>query len=219
MEVPKWLKAYLNHEDLLKIEQKIIEIEKQTSGEIVPVIARRSTTSGHVPYVLAAVLAILILSFDFLSWQLDYLLWPRTYILILNTLIFIGLLITLSHKAFILRLFTPSKDMTIQVNRRALNEFYNKRVHHTQRSTGILIFVSLDEHRALVIGDDLISEKLNSEDWQEVVQLLLNGIKSKKMAQGFLDAIERAGELLKNNFPAEKNNANELENHLIILDE
>ncbi len=219
MEIPKWLRSYLSQEDLIRIEKKVAEVERHTMGEVVPIIARRSATSGHVPFIIAAILIMFHLAFDFFLWQMDLLQIPSSFIFALNALIFFLLLYFLSPLPLLLRWLTPKNDLALQVDRRALNEFFIQRIHHTHRSTGILIFISLDEHRALVLGDDPISEKLKNEDWQKVVNLLVGGIKNKKLGQGYCDAIELCGELLKTHFPAESQNANELSNHLIILDD
>ncbi|MCJ8276142.1 MAG: hypothetical protein MJK18_04820, partial [Bdellovibrionales bacterium] len=55
-----WLKGHLDEEGAKKIEQAIIDAEKKTSGEIVPMIVRSSSTIGHVPII---VFSILLLSY------------------------------------------------------------------------------------------------------------------------------------------------------------
>jgi putative membrane protein len=76
--------------------------------------------------------------------------------------------------------------------------------------------VSLMEHRAVVLADKGISEKLDATIWQEVVDLMINGVKGGDLSGGMCAAIERCGELLTAEFPLAEDDANELHDHLIV---
>ena len=47
--ISPWLKKYLNEEGYKKIEAAIIEAEKTTRGEIVPIIVQSSSTNWPCP--------------------------------------------------------------------------------------------------------------------------------------------------------------------------
>jgi putative membrane protein len=76
--------------------------------------------------------------------------------------------------------------------------------------------VSLMEHRAVVLADQGISEKLDEEIWREVVDLMIDGVKAKDLAAGMSGAILRCGELLATHFPVAEEDTNELRDHLVI---
>ena len=78
--------------------------------------------------------------------------------------------------------------------------------------------VSLMEHRAVVLADHGISEKLDDAIWSEVVDLMISGVKQGDLAGGMCKAIEKCGELLTEHFPIAEDDANELHDHLIVKD-
>ena len=103
-----------------------------------------------------------------------------------------------------------------QVDLRAQVEFYELEMSHTQGRTGILLFVSLMEHRAVVLADRSIAEHLDAEIWQELIDLMIEGVKRDDLATGLSQAIQRCGELLSPHFPLADDDVNELRDHLVV---
>ena len=73
--------------------------------------------------------------------------------------------------------------MNEEVERGAAEAFHRFRVRTTNEGTGVLIYVSLFEHRVRVIGDDAISRKLGQSDWKEIRDLITNGMRSGRPAE------------------------------------
>lgn len=214
--IPSWLKSYLSEQDLAKIELAVQRAEHNTTGEVVPMIVHRSTTSGHVPLILFLIFTAFFFAYDFYRMQMDTFVWPLWLIFALNLVVGLILAKVLAKIPFIERFLANKVDQNYQVNQRAMLEFYNHRVNHTENATGILIFISLLEHRAVVLGDQPIASRLPQDAWQEVVDLLIAGIKGKKLAEGYIQAIEKSGQILATHFPHQRHNPNELPNKLII---
>ncbi|MCJ8277254.1 MAG: TPM domain-containing protein, partial [Bdellovibrionales bacterium] len=128
------------------------------------------------------------------------------------------LAVLLAKIPWVQRLFVSAVDRDIQARRRALNEFYEAGLHKTKDSTGILLFISMEDHEAVVLADKSISEKLPRETWNEVVELLLNGAKKKDLTSSFCEAINKCGDLLSPHFPIQPDDVDELKNHLVIRD-
>src|SRR5690606_39064631 len=100
----------------------------------------------------------------------------------------------LARRPSVQRLFIALPDRLLQVQRRAQLEFYEAGLMKTDQRTGILIFVSMMEHQAVVLADRSIAEKVDSEEWLGVIEKLLNGIKRGDAKTGFVDAIRRCGD-------------------------
>ncbi len=213
---PKWLKTYLNPEDLKRIEEDVARVELATSGEVVPMVVRKSSTVGHIPLLLIALFSLLFFAFDLDHIQMVWIPLPHWLLIIFDICILLALVRILAPLPIIERMLTPKVDQQEQVEQRALNEFYNIRVHHTEKSTGILIFVSLMERRAVVLGDQAIAEKLSPETWDNLLNELVGSIKSRQLADGFSRAIQSCGELLSQHFPKPAGDKNQLQNHLVI---
>jgi putative membrane protein len=97
----------------------------------------------------------------------------------------------------------------------ALASFTQHGLHYTRDHTGILILVSLLEHRVEVLADRGINAKVEAGTWQEIVTVLKNGLKSKQAADAYCRAIARCGEILAAHFPRQPDDKDELPNRLV----
>lgn len=212
-----WHKKYLSDLDIQKIETAIEEAERHTSGEIVPVIVRRSSAIGHIPLLLTLSLIFQISVIAALFWPAAFVapvvyFWPLIWI---TLYVISGLLTRLKS---VQRFFVPNEDEEWQAFQRAKLEFYENKVYRTQEGTGILIFVSVMERKALILADKGISEKLPADTWDKVLGKLRKSLHDHKWGEGFVSAIHECGELLKPHFPIRSDDVNELKNHLILKD-
>ena len=71
--------------------------------------------------------------------------------------------VTGSRGGWLRRVVTPRQQMLDEVAARARETFFDKRIHHTSDATGLLIYVSLFEHRAVVLGDQNVMDKLGQD--------------------------------------------------------
>ena len=86
--------------------------------------------------------------------------------------------------------------LDLRVRRRALQAFVEEEVFRTRDRTGILIFVSLFEHRVAVLGDAGINAAVEQREWDGIVAGLVAGIRSGRPAPALVTAVEACGELL-----------------------
>lgn len=214
--IPKWATRVLGSEGHAQIEAAIAQAESNTSGEIVPLLVRRSSTVGHVPILAFSLLLIALLLAELPAVLGD---WLGGYALIWMAacwLLAAAGAVALSRFDFVQRVLIPQLDEVRQVERRAQLEFYQLELSQTEGRTGVLLMVSLMEHRAVVLADHGISEKLDAEIWQEVVDLMIQGVKAGDLAAGMSRAVLRCGELLAPHFPLAEGDENELRDHLVI---
>jgi len=115
------------------------------------------------------------------------------------------------------RIFVTKAEITEEVEEAALTSFYRNGLNNTRDRTGILIFISVFERKALVVADEGINAKVDTGVWQEVVDLVVNSIKQRHQAEGICRAIRRCGELIREHFPIKADDTNELDN-LIVED-
>jgi putative membrane protein len=179
-------------------------------------LVRRSSTVGHVPLLAFTLLALCLLLFDLAAYGSAWWGGPHWAWLGLGWLLAAGLALFASRFDAVQRILTSRLDQTLQVELRAEVEFFENRVGQTRESTGILLFVSLMERRAVVLADRAIAEKLDPGIWQEVIDLKIAGVKRGDLAAGFVEAIGRCGALLTPHFPIRADDTNELRDHLIV---
>lgn len=207
IKIPSWLKDFLDEAGAQQVQKSVEHAEMTTQAEIVPMIVRSSATKGFLPFQIFLILALFSVTF---FRELPY--FGIYWLLILS----LPLSVLLANWAFIQRWLIPKADQIQDVYHRAHFEFFENKLGNTSKGIGVLVFVSLNEHRCVVLADQSISEKVDSKVWDEAIQALLKGIKSKNAAQGFCDAIDLCAKILGNQFPATHRNPNELANHLIV---
>ncbi len=93
---------------------------------------------------------------------------------------------------------------------RALEVFYKLKMYKTAARNGVLIYVSAREQKVAVIGDQGINEKVPENFWEDVIQILTDHFKEQKFTDGLEKAILLIGEKLKEFFPYQKDDINEL---------
>lgn len=216
-DIPKWLLGYIDHAGREKISRAVQSAEMHTSGEIVPMIVRQSVTSGHTSQAWVREIILMTLAVIYLLTHFGY----ETYAWVAGA---VGLVVAIveliggfSQRSLrLLRRFTPAEDVQLQVRQRAVVEFYESGLHYTMGKTGILIYVSLFEHQAVVLVDKAIADKLPADTWNQVVELLLQEIKQGRMVHGFESAVQECGRILAQHFPRETSDQNELLDKLMI---
>jgi putative membrane protein len=205
----------INDVDIKSVEAAVIAAESKTSGEIVPVLVSRSTSSGSTSLLLYFILfSFALVCDDFAQIYFPHSYW---YIVVIGALLW-PFAILLSKLDGVQRLFLDADDIETQTRLRAELEFYRCHVDKTHNRAAILIFVSLFEHRAVVLADQKIAAKLPAETWQEVLEVLLAHVKNGQLAQGYVAAIEKSGAILAEHFPRQVGEKDELHNHLTIKD-
>ena len=83
--------------------------------------------------------------------------------------------------------------------------------------TGILIYLSMGEHRAEIVHDDAISDVVEGDTWAEAMIALLGPVKEGRVVDGICDCIEEIGDVLAEHFPKSSDDTNEIPDKLIEL--
>lgn len=202
--------------DRATIEAAVAEAEKKTAGEIVPMIVRQSSYVSHVPMVVGLlVFSLLMLLIPEIQWLVSGPLWAFD---IGALVISVALAVVLSRVPAVQRIFTPAKDSAAAVFRRAELEFLETGIPGTAGRTGVLIFVSMHERRAVVIGDEAISARMKPEAWVEILDEMIAELRGGSVSKAFVKAIGRVGDVLAREFPIQAGDTNELPNALVIKD-
>lgn len=105
------------------------------------------------------------------------------------------------------------------VRARALRAFHEHGLQRTDEGTGVLVFASLFERQAVVLGDHGIHAKMGDAEWDRAVAALVAGMGAGDPARGFVEAIALVGARLAEHFPrdpARKAPRNELEDAIRV---
>lgn len=185
----------LTKEDYARVAEAIRAAEQKTAGEIVCVLARRSSDYSYVPALWAAFAA---LAAPWPLMQFTQLPSSAIYAAQIGVFILAALVISWPPLRFAL---TPGPVMRARAHRAAIEQFFTRGVANTPDRTGVLIFVSLAERYARIVADDGIAQKIGDDEWRAALNLLRERMSAGRIADGFVAAIEECARLLGRHVP------------------
>ena len=203
--------------------------EKSTDGEIVTIVTGESDSYGDVAWAisgLVALTALLVISLfpeayvgiiDWLSggWSGISAL-PYWALFIFTALKFFGTRLILIWKP-LLFILVPPPIKKARVRRRAVSLFRVSTDHRTVGRTGILLYLSMREHRAEIVADEAIVAKVAPETWGDAMVAMIDLVRTGSPGEGMAEAVRQMGIVLSEHFPKTDQNPNELPDRLIEL--
>ena len=219
----------LSAADHARVSAAVAAAEGHSAGEIVTIVTDRS--DGYTDIALAwatfaAVTALTVLSIwpDHYLGLYDRLLgdwgaeWTHRGVMALATAIAVIKFIAV----MLIQLWQPLKFWLIppivkaaRVRMRAVTCFKVGAERRTHGRTGILIYVSLREHRAEIVADAAIAARVSPEVWGEAMAAMLAEIRAGRLAAGLVAAVDKVGAVLAEHFPRAEDDRNELPDRLI----
>lgn len=218
-------------EDHLKVSAAISAAEARSNGEIVAVTTPISDSYHDSALHWAVAAMILVLAWA--AWQPAWLSglherllggWSAdptlgellTFLMVLAVLKFTAVLLLLRWLPLRLAL-TPAVTKNRRVRRRAVVIFRAAAERRTVGRTGILIYLSMAEHRAEIVADEAILAVTDESTWGEAMTALLLEVRAGRPADGICAAVAIVGEVLAKHFPRSTGDINEIPDKLIEL--
>ncbi|MDC1174264.1 TPM domain-containing protein [Bacteriovoracaceae bacterium] len=198
--------------DKKRIEEAISLVEARTDAEVIPIIFRKSDNYPGAHLRCAILFGMLIPAIIYMI-PIDFD-RPELYVYGQITGLLLGYVLTFNDR--MKRLFCTFGEMKEEVYQRCTQAFLENGLHTTKDNTGILIAISLLEHKVEIMADYGINQKVNKNTWKEICQGLTKKIKSGDINGGIVEAINECGKHLIEHFPKTEDNQNELSNQLVI---
>lgn len=226
--------AYLTPDQHSIVTDAVREAELSTSGEIVTVLADRS--DGYTDIALWWALGT---SFTIMS---VFAAFPRPFLDLWDAIVVEALLGGWGHEwttgeiasatiglglvSFLAALgaqgwqrlkfaIVPAPIKTSRAHAAAVRHFKVGAERRTHGRTGVLIYLSMREHRAEIVADAPIAEKVEPEIWGEAMGDMLGEIKAGSIAEGLAVGVRDVGFVLSQHFPRAEDDENELPDRLI----
>jgi len=214
------------------VSDAVAEAELTTSGEIVPVLAESSDGYTDIAFFWAAVAAftamsVLIAFPDFATskwgwlfhggWEGDWTLGEFGALVVGFGLVkFVGVWLFLLIPGLRFALI-PGPVKQQRVREGAVRHFKVGADGRTHGRTGVLLYLSMREHRAEIVADEPIHEKVDPEVWGEAMADMLEEIRKGCIAEGIAAGVRDVGKVLSQHFPRSDDDRNELPDRLIEL--
>lgn len=221
----------LSQQDHDRIGAAVTHAEAHSDAEIVTIIAPRSDAYHDVGlhYAIGSVFVLLaaIATFPatFAGWATtwlggwDHALTARemmTALLCATILLFLILRYGLAWMPLRMAL-TPGSTKTRRVRRAAITLFRTAVEGRTRAQTGVLLYLSLAEHRAELVADAAVSAQVEPEAWGDAMAALIHHVRAGEPGEGMVQAIDRIGRILARHVPRSPDDRNELPDRLIEL--
>jgi uncharacterized membrane protein len=110
------------------------------------------------------------------------------------------------------------KDCKTDVLDRAAYIFKKLGMHKTQLRNGVLFYLALEDHTFAILGDAGINSVTPDDFWDNIKEKMLEHFREGKIADGLVTGILMAGEKLKEHFPHQKDDVNELSDEISFGD-
>lgn len=212
-----------------RVSAAVAAAEAHSAGEIVTIVTDRS--DGYVDVALAwaalaafTALTVLALFPDFYLAKVDLVLghWSHEWspVEVLTLAAFVAITKFIGTALF--QLWQPLKFWLIpgpiksaRVRDRAVSFFKVGAERRTHGRTGILIYLSMREHRAEIVADAAIAGRVTPDVWGDAMAAMLGHIRDGRVADGMIAAVEKVGAVLAQHFPRAEDDQNELPDRLI----
>jgi len=222
---------HLSEADHMLVSAAVRAAEAASSGEVVTIVAGRSD-AYHDVGLHYAVLAMLLVPLAWallpqgavdwfaallLGWNAE---WSRPLAMLY---LFAALALTFLVFRYLLAwtplrmALTPGRTKARRVHRRAVELFRTGCELKTRGRTGVLIYLSLAEHRAEIVADEAIASQVEREVWVEALAALIAEAKAGRPGAGLAKAVEIVGAVLAPILPPLALDDNELPDRVVEL--
>ncbi|MEE9350468.1 MAG: TPM domain-containing protein [Flavobacteriaceae bacterium] len=99
---------------------------------------------------------------------------------------------------------------------RAEEVFHYLKMDETENKNGVLFYLAVQDKKFAVIGDKNIDAKVPNGFWESTKELVLKEFKTAHFASGLVKGILNVGKELKQYYPINENDTNELINTVSV---
>lgn len=221
--------GYLSKAEHDRVSSAVAAAEEHTAGEIVTVLAERSDGYHDIQIgwgLLAATTALAFLAVlpGFYLPLVDRVLggwnheWHPQAVFTLAVVVVVLKFVSV----WAIQFWQPLKFFLIpppvkkaRVHEAAVRHFKVGAERRTHGRTGVLIYLSMSEHRAEIVADEAIARKVPAEVWGGAMADMLAHIREGRIAEGLATGIADVGAVLAEHFPRADDDVNELPDRLI----
>lgn len=220
----------MTSEDRDRVTAAVTAAEAGTDGEIVTVVARASDAyhdvALHWTLLVMLLVVALLATFPVAIERVHLLVDPWAPVVSIRATLTIALFLVAITFLVCRGIFawrplrlalTPGATKSRRVRARALAIFRAAAEKRTIGSTGVLLYLSLDERRAEIIADAAIHDRVPDATWGAAMAALVGPLREEHPADGMAAAVGQIGLVLGEHFPRTPGDTNELPDRLIIL--
>jgi uncharacterized membrane protein len=96
----------------------------------------------------------------------------------------------------------------------ALKVFQQLEMHKTKLRNGVLIYIAVNDHQFVILGDEGINKVVADNFWEQTKDVMQAHFRKGEFKQGIVEAVLQAGHELKVHFPYQEDDKDELSNEI-----
>ncbi len=187
-------------------------VESRSSAEVVVTVRARSGFYLHADLIVGGAAAVLALAFLLFSHFEFGILW----FIIDPLVVAVACGWLCSRSPGLRRLLTPARLRRRWVETSAHAAFFARGIHLTAERTGILVYISLLEETAAVIGDRGIVTVVPNDRWHAAIAKVADRVTSRANATTIAAEITALGDILEPYLPVSDDDINELPDEVYL---
>ncbi len=181
------MREHLSDHDRRRLDARVAGTEKSTGTQIVLSVIQRSDSYVELPWKAFALgasvagLVLLVLSWRFNAWYPDV---PLLFMVVgmLSCGALLALLSVMMPR--FAKWFLSDYRAEVEVEQYAQSLFLERQLFDTRNRSGILLLVSLFEHRVVILPDKGL-DRLQEEDIQNMIAAMTPLLKRQQIAAAF----------------------------------
>ena len=214
-----------------RVTAAVTAAEATTAGEIVTIVAARSDAYRDVALHIAVLAMLATIALAAVDPALLVAVHARIAggwggtpgpaalllpLLVLVALVFLAMRLLLAIPQ-LRDACVPGATQARRVRRRAI-DLFRVGVHgRTRGGTGVLLYLSLAEHRAEIVADHAVHAAIPPDQWGDLLAALLVAVRVGHPADGMVAAVQAIGAILARHVPPLEGDVPELPDRLIQL--
>lgn len=120
------------------------------------------------------------------------------------------------HTSGEVRIYVEGKCKYVDPVDRAKEIFFNMGMQETRDRNAVLFYIAMDDHQLALFGDEGIYQRLGADFWYQEIRLIISEFTRHDIVGGICKCVSDIGHALKEQFPYEADDKNELPDEIIF---
>jgi uncharacterized membrane protein len=114
------------------------------------------------------------------------------------------------------RVFVESRCKYVDPVDRAKEIFFNLKMDQTRDRNAVVFYIAIDDHQLALFADEGIYQRLGADYWNKEVKVIISDFSKDDILGGICRCVTDIGNALKEQFPYETSDKNELPDEIIF---
>ena len=115
-----------------------------------------------------------------------------------------------------IRVFVETKNPFVDPVDRAREVFHQLKMENTKHRNAVILYIAVKHRELALFGDEGIHKVTGTDHWSSAVKHIIQHFKGDDIVEGIVQSIVHVGKILKEKFPYDAADVNELPGNIIL---